>query len=170
ATRFNNLFGETFVLPKAVIPKVGARVMGLDEPEVKMSKSIARSRPGHAIGLLDDEKKLKKAIMSAVTDSERETRFDQASPGVVNLLEIYESLTGESRETIEATFDGKGYGELKKAVLGVVVETLEPIQVRYTELMNDRAELESIIGHGADEAREIAVKTMAKVRRAVGVG
>lgn len=170
ATRFNNLFGETFVLPKAVIPKVGARIMGLDEPEVKMSKSIARTRPNHAIGLLDDEKQLKKTIMSAVTDSGRETRFEHASPGVVNLLEIYESLTQESREDIEAKFEGKGYGELKKAVLGVVIETLKPIQTRYFELMNDRAELESVIKQGGDQAREIAAKTMEKVRSAVGVG
>jgi tryptophanyl-tRNA synthetase len=170
ATRFNNLFGETFVLPRAVVPKIGARIMGLDEPEVKMSKSIARTRPAHAIGLLDDEKKLKKIIMSAVTDSERETRFEKASPGVVNLLTIYQSLTGESRENIEASFEGKGYGELKKAVLGVVIETLKPIQTRYNELMNDKAELESIIKQGADQAREIAATTMAKVRSAVGVG
>jgi tryptophanyl-tRNA synthetase len=170
ATRFNNLFGETFVLPRAVVPKIGARIMGLDEPEVKMSKSIARTRPAHAIGLLDDEKKLKKIIMSAVTDSERETRFEKASPGVVNLLTIYQSLTGESRENIEASFEGKGYGELKKAVLGVVLEALKPIQTRYNELMNDKAELESIIKRGADQAREIAATTMAKVRSAVGVG
>lgn len=170
ATRFNNLFGETFVLPKAVVPKVGARIMGLDEPEVKMSKSIARTRPAHAVGLLDDEKTLKKTIMSAVTDSERETRFEKASPGVINLLTIYQSLTHESREDIEAKFEGKGYGELKKAVLGAVIDTLKPIQTRYNELMNDRAELESIIRQGADQAREIAAKTMDKVRRAVGVG
>jgi tryptophanyl-tRNA synthetase len=170
ATRFNNLFGETFVLPKAVVPKVGARVMGLDEPEVKMSKSIARTRPHHAIGLLDDEKKLKKTIMSSVTDSGRETRFEHASPGVLNLLEIYESLTLESRETIEATFEGKGYGDLKKAVLAVVINALKPIQTRYDEFMNDRAGLEAIMKQGADQAREIAVKTMEKVRKAVGVG
>jgi tryptophanyl-tRNA synthetase len=170
ATRFNNLFGDTFVLPKAIVPKVGARVMGLDEPEVKMSKSIARVRPHHAIGLLDDEKKLKKTIMSSVTDSGRETRFEHASAGVVNLLEIYESLTFESRESIEATFESKGYGELKKAVLGAVIDALKPIQTRYSELLNDKAELEAIICQGADQAREIAVKTMDKVRKAVGVG
>jgi tryptophanyl-tRNA synthetase len=170
ATRFNNLFGEIFVLPKAVIPKVGARVMGLDEPEVKMSKSIARSRPSHAVGLLDDEKTLKKVIMSSVTDSERETRFENASPGVLNLLSIYQALTNESREAIEARFEGKGYGELKKGVLTAMIETLQPIQTRYKEIMNDRAGLESTIKRGAEQAREIAVKTMEKVRKAVGVG
>jgi tryptophanyl-tRNA synthetase len=170
ATRFNNLFGETFILPKAVVPKVGARVMGFDEPEAKMSKSIARTRPSHAVGLLDDEKTLKKVIMSSVTDSERETRFEHASPGVLNLLTVYQALTNESRETIEATFEGKGYGELKKAVLGAVIDTLKPIQTRYQEIMNDRASLESTIKQGADQAREMAAKTMGKVRKAVGVG
>jgi tryptophanyl-tRNA synthetase len=170
ATRFNNLFGETFVLPKAVVPKIGARVMGLDEPEVKMSKSIARERPSHAVGLLDDEKTLKKVIMSAVTDSGRETRFDKASPGVVNLLTIYQSLTGEARDTIEAKFEGQGYGYLKKEVLAAVIETLKPIQARYNGFMADRAGLESIIKHGADRARAIASVTMQKVRDAVGVG
>jgi tryptophanyl-tRNA synthetase len=170
ATRFNNLFGETFVLPKAVIPKVGARVMGFDEPEVKMSKSIARSRPSHAVGLLDDEKTLKKVIMSSVTDSERETRFEHASPGVRNLLTVYQALTNESREDMEAKFEGKGYGELKKALLGAVIDTLKPIQNRYHEIMADRVGLESVIKQGADQARDFAVKKMDKVRRAVGVG
>ncbi len=170
ATRFNNLFGETFVLPKAVVPKVGARIMGFDEPEVKMSKSIARTRPSHAVSLLDDEKTLKKVIMSSVTDSERETRFEYASPGVLNLLAIYQVLTNESRAAIEARFEGKGYGELKKAVLGAVIDTLKPIQTRYQEIMSDRAGLESIIKQGADQAREMAAKKMDKVRQAVGVG
>jgi tryptophanyl-tRNA synthetase len=168
--RFNILFGETFVLPKAVVPKVGARVMGLDEPEVKMSKSIARERPLHAAKLLDDEKTLKKAFMSAVTDSEKETRFDHASPGVVNLLSIYQAITHESREVIEAKFAGQGYGHLKKEVFAVVLEALKPIQQRYNEIMNDKAGLEQVIQEGADQAREIAVKTMDKVRKAVGIG
>lgn len=170
AVRFNNLFGETFVLPKAVIPKIGARVMGMDDPSAKMSKSIARSRPGHAIGMLDDEKTLKKAIMSAVTDSERETRFEHASPGVVNLLSIYQALTGDTTEAIEAKFEGQGYGFLKKELLAQVIETLNPIQTRYQELMENRAELESLIERGADRAREIAVPIMQRVRDATGVG
>jgi tryptophanyl-tRNA synthetase len=167
--RFNILFGETFVLPKAVVPKVGARVMGLDEPEVKMSKSIARERPLHAAKLLDDEKTLKKAFMSAVTDSAKETRFDHASPGVVNLLSIYQAITQESREAIEAKFV-QGYGHLKKEVFAVVFEALKPIQQRYNEIMNDKAGLEQVIQEGADQAREIAAKTMDKVRKAVGIG
>ncbi|MDQ3459689.1 MAG: tryptophan--tRNA ligase [Deinococcota bacterium] len=170
AVRFNHLFGETFVLPKAVIPEVGARVMGLDDPETKMSKSLAVTRPGHAIGLLDDARTIKKAIMSAVTDSARETRFEQASPGVRNLLGLYRVLSGESREAVEARFAGQGYGQLKKEVLEAVLATLEPLQASYRELMKDPAYLEATLERGADRARAIASKTMARVRGATGLG
>lgn len=170
AVRFNNLFGETFVLPQASIPKLGARVMGLDEPEAKMSKSLAVSRPGHAINLLDDDKTIKKAIMSAVTDSGREVRFDQASPGVKNLLSLYGVLTGEAEADIEAKFAGQGYGYLKKELLAVVLETLKPLQARYYEIMDDPAGLESTLERGAERAREIAAKTMERVRAATGIG
>lgn len=170
ATRFNHLFGETFVLPKAVVPEVGARVMGLDDPTVKMSKSIARSRPGHAIGMLDDEATVKRAIMSAVTDSARELRFEHASPGVRNLLGIYQALTEKPQADIEQEFAGKGYGDLKKALLAQVIATLKPIQQRYRELMADRAALEQLIARGAERAREIAVPVIERVRRATGVG
>lgn len=170
AIRFNNLFGDVFVLPKAVIPEEGAKVMGLDEPEAKMSKSIARARPGHAINLLDDEKTIKKAIMSAVTDSERETRFDYASPGVVNLLTIYRALSHDSREAIEAIFEGQGYGFLKKELLGLVLDTLRPIQSSYHEIMNDREALERLLAKNAESARAIAAKTLKKMKEATGLG
>jgi tryptophanyl-tRNA synthetase len=170
AVRFNNLFGEVFVLPEAVIPKLGARIMGLDDPEAKMSKSLALTRPGHAIGLLDDEKTVKKAIMRAVTDSERETRFEYASPGVRNLLTLYQVLTGEAQEIVEARFAGKGYGQLKKELVGVVLDTLRPIQARYREITQDPATLDATLARGAERAREIAAATMARVREAVGVG
>ena len=169
AQRFNNLFGEVFVVPKAQIPTVGARVMGLDEPTVKMSKSLAVHRPGHAINLLDDPATVKKAVMSAVTDSGRELRIEHASPGVRNLLAIYQVLTKKSAEDIEAEFDGAGYGHLKKAVVEVIVSTLEPIQARYHEYMNDRAQLEALLTGGAEKARAIADGTMRRVRDAMGV-
>lgn len=169
AVRFNHLFGETFVLPRAVIPEVGARVMGLDDPETKMSKSLAVTRPGHAIGLLDDAATVKKAIMSAVTDSARETRFEHASPGVRNLLGLYTVLTGESQAASEAKFEGQGYGVLKKEVLGAVMATLEPLQARYRELMKNPDYLEATLERGADRAREIASRTMARVRAATGL-
>ncbi len=170
AIRFNNLFGETFVLPKAVIPEEGAKVMGLDEPEAKMSKSVARNRPGHAINLLDNEKTIKKAIMSAVTDSEKETRFEHASAGVINLLTMYRALTHESRDAIEARFEGKGYGFLKKELLGAVLETLKPIQSKFNEIMADRDGLERLLAKNADAAREIAAKTLSKMKEATGLG
>ncbi len=170
AIRFHHLFGEVFRLPVAVIPEVGARVMGLDDPETKMSKSLAVTRPGHAINLLDDEKTIKKAIMSAVTDSGREARFEHASPGVKNLLSLYGVLTGEPMDAVEATFAGQGYGALKKALLGEVLATLTPLQARYTEIMSDRAGLEAILARGADRARETASVTMQRVRAATGLG
>jgi tryptophanyl-tRNA synthetase len=170
ALRFHRLFGEVFKLPVAVIPEVGARVMGLDDPETKMSKSLAVSRPGHAINLLDDEKTIRKAIMSAVTDSGRETRFEHASPGVRNLLSIYQALTREPMSAVEATFEGQGYGALKKALVGVVWETLRPLQERYEAIMADRAALEALLTRGAERAREIASATMQRVRDATGVG
>jgi len=170
ATRFNHLFGETFRLPKAVVPKSGARVMGFDDPETKMSKSIARERDRHAVHLLDPESKIKKTIMSAVTDSEREVRFEHASAGVKNLLGILNATTGETYEQLADRFDGKGYGDLKKAVLEAVLETLAPIQARYQELAGDPAELDAILARGADRARERAARTLERAQRALGVG
>ena len=108
--------------------------------------------------------------MSAVTDSERETRFEHASPGVKNLLSLYQVLTNESQEVIEAKFEGQGYGTLKKAVLEAVMETLEPIQTRYHDIMADPEGLESLLAEGAAEAQEIAAKTMVRVKDATGIG
>jgi len=170
ATRFNHLFGETFKLPKAVLPRFGARIMGLDDPEVKMSKSIAAKVDGHAINLLDDEKRVRKAVMAAVTDSGRELRFEHASPGVRNLLAIYQALTGRPMPEIEAELEGAGYGQLKKAVVGVVMDTLTPLQQRYREFMDDRAELDRLLADGAERAAAIAARTMERVRVAMGVG
>lgn len=170
AIRFNNLFGEVFVLPKAVIPKMGARIMGFDDPTVKMSKSIAKDKAGHAVNLLDSEKAIKKTVMSAVTDSDRETRFEHASQGVRNLLELFETLTGESRESIEGKFEGQGYGFLKKELLGAVMDTVTPLRKRYAEIMDDREGLERVLSRGADEAREKAAQTLKKMKEATGLG
>ncbi len=170
AIRFNNLFGDVFTIPKAVIPKLGARVMSFDEPETKMSKSIARSKTGHAVNLLDSEKRIRKTIMSAVTDSERETRFEHASKGVYNLLSLYETLSGDSREAIEAKFEGQGYGTLKKEVANLVIDSLAPLQKRYAEIMADRDGLEHILARGAEKAREHAAITLKRMKDATGVG
>lgn len=169
AQRFNHLFGETFVVPEAVIRSSGARVMGFDDPTTKMSKSIGALKAGHAIGLLDPPEVIRRTVMRAVTDTVRETRFDHASPGVLNLLVIYEALSGEPRAAIEARFDGRGYGELKSAVADLVIATLTPIQQRFTEITSDPATLTQLLDDGAERVRPLADATMARVRRATGL-
>ena len=170
AIRFHHLFGEVFVLPRAVIPTAGARVMAFDEPTAKMSKSTASERAGHAVLLLDPPDVVRKTIMSAVTDSERETRFEHASPGVRNLLTVWQALDGRPMAALEAEVAGRGYGDLKKRVVEVVVAALAPIQARYAELMDDPAELDALLARGAERARATAANTLARMRAAVGVG
>ena len=169
AIRFNNLFGDVFTLPRVVIPDLGARIMGLDEPTVKMSKSLAENRSGHAINLLDSEVTVRKNIMAAVTDSGREVRFEYASPGVLNLLTIYQVLTGLSKDEIGREFEGVGYGQLKKALVEVVLGTLSPIQERFRCYMSDLDELDAILARGAERARSIAARTLHRVKGAVGI-
>jgi tryptophanyl-tRNA synthetase len=170
AQRFNILFGETFRLPKAVVPRSGARVMGFDEPTVKMSKSLAKDRDRHAVFLLDDERKIRKTVMSAVTDSGREVRYEHAGAGVRNLLSVLQSLEGTAMPELEARFEGKGYGDLKKAVVEAILGTLGPIQARYRELAADPAELDALLARGAERARERAAATLARAQQALGVG
>jgi len=170
AQRFNHLFGDTFRLPRAVVPKSGARVMGFDEPTVKMSKSLAKDRDRHAVFLLDDEKRIRKTVMSAVTDSGREVRYEHAGPGVRNLLQVLQSLLGDPIDVIEARFEGKGYGDLKKAVLEAILDTLRPIQERYREYAADPAELDAVLARGAERARGHAARTLARAQDALGVG
>lgn len=170
ATRFNHLFGDTFVMPKAVIPEYGARIMGLDDPSVKMSKSIAVERAGHAIDLLDSEKTIRKAIMSAQTDSGREFRFEHASPGVKNLLSIEQSLTGTPIDELSERYSGGGYGDLKKGVFAAVMEALTPLQQRYHEYMDDIPSLDALLKQGATRAAERAEVVLTRVQGAIGVG
>ncbi len=166
AERFNRLFGEVFVVPEPLIREVGARVMGLDEPTRKMSKSIESQH--HSIGLLDDPKKLRKTIMRAVTDSQTDIVFDAERPGVFNLLTIYQALSGQGREEIEAQFVGKGYGDLKGAVADQVLAALEPIQARYREVTEDPAYIDGLLEESAAKLRPIVDDTMDRVRRAMG--
>lgn len=170
AIRFNNLFGETFVVPALALPPAGARVMGLDEPTVKMSKSIAVSRPGHAVFLDDPPKTARKKIMRAVTDSGCDYDPATASAGVVNLMGILSAITGEPVPAIAARFAGQGYGYLKAEVADAVVAELEPIQAAYARYMDDPAELDRVLGASTDAVRAIAVATMGRVRRATGIG
>lgn len=168
AQRFNHLYGETFVIPEALIPKEGARVMGLDDPHSKMSKSAAGEY--HAVYLLDPPDVARKKIMRATTDSGREIIFSDApeKAGVNNLLTIYQALTQESKETIEARFAGKGYGDLKKAVAEVVVEALTPLQQRYDALVEEEGYLEQVLANGAERAATLAEKTLKQVKDRVG--
>ena len=136
----------------------------------KMSKSIGEQKKGHSIGLLDDEKDIKKAIMSSVTDSGMETRFGHAGAGVINLMTLYQVMTGETREKIEAQFEGKGYGTLKKALLEATLEKLRPVRAKYEELTADPHHIDAILKDGANRIRPIAERTMQRVKQAVGLG
>ncbi|MGC1908242.1 MAG: tryptophan--tRNA ligase [Candidatus Dormiibacterota bacterium] len=169
AGRFNRLFGETFVLPESRIGRMGAggRVMALDDPEVKMSKS-ADGDVG-LIALLDSPKMIRSKLMRAKTDSGKEVDVANAGPGVANLLDIYRGLTSCTTEQLVSEFAGAGYGDLKRKVADVVVDTLTPIQMRYQELMGDPVHIDDILANGASRAREIAGATMAEVRERVGL-
>jgi len=171
AERFNHLFGETFVVPEPLIAEAGARIMALDDPTMKMSKSMAHVK-GHSVNLLDDPKDIERAIMRAKTDSGSEIRFskDAEKAGVNNLLTIYQVLTGKSQEASELDFaNARGYGDLKKAVAEVVISATEPIRNRHKEIMTDRAELERIMRVGADKARVISEPRLADVKRKMGL-
>jgi len=168
AQRFNHLYGETFVIPEVMIPVAGARVMGLDDPTSKMSKS--NESEYHAVYMLDDKSTLKRKIMRSVTDSYKEIKFssDTDRAGVNNLLTIYQAITNESVDKIESDFSAKGYGDLKKAVLEVVVSALEPLQAEYSRLMGDKGYLDDILLTGAEKASDIANDTLKRTKQRVG--
>lgn len=167
AERFNNRFGETFVVPEIRVPEVGARIMSLQEPTKKMSKSDENERS--YISMLDSPKQIEKKIKSAVTDSDMEIKFDvENKPGVSNLLSIYASCTGKTIAEAEAHFAGKGYGDLKGEVATVVIDTLEPIQKRYEELIQSE-ELDDNLTDGANRATKIANETLYKVKEKMGL-
>ena len=168
AQRFNHLYGETFTLPSVMNPQAGARVMGLDNPTAKMSKSEASEN--HAVFLLDSLPAARKKIMRAVTDSHREIRFskDRERAGVNNLLTIYQAITNETSEAIETHFANKGYGDLKRAVADCVVDTLEPLQTRYNELMNEAGYLDSVLKVGREKAGAIAEATLKLAQERMG--
>jgi tryptophanyl-tRNA synthetase len=168
AQRFNSIYGKTFVLPEPVIPDVGARIMGLDDPTKKMSGS--EEGPNHAIALLDSPEVIRAKIMRATTDSQRDVVFDESRPGINNLLTIYQIFTGEKNKEIEAKFAGKGYGDLKKALAEVVIEGLRPIQERYKALTAEPGRIDAILKEGATKARPLAEKMLAEVKKKVGLG
>ncbi|KSU62222.1 tryptophan--tRNA ligase [[Bacillus] enclensis] len=168
AERFNNKYNDIFTIPEVRIPKVGARVMSLQDPVKKMSKSDANQKS--FITLLDDPKQIEKKIKSAVTDSDGIVKYDKENkPGVSNLLSIYSILEGTTIEELEHKYDGKGYGEFKSDLAQVVVNTIKPIQDRYNELI-DSEELDDILDRGAEKANRAAGKMLKKMERAMGLG
>lgn len=166
ANRFNNAYSETFVVPEVYIPKVGARLMSLQEPTKKMSKSDSNEN-GYIL-MLDPLDAVVKKIKRAVTDSDACVKCGEGKAGVENLMNIYSASTGKSLDEIERIFDGKGYGEFKEAVAEAVVEVLRPIQEKYNDLMANKDYLEKVYRDGAERARYTARKTVSKVYRKVG--
>jgi len=166
AQRFNSTYSETFKIPEPYITKSGARIMSLQAPMQKMSKSDENQNA--TLYILDPPEMLQKKLMSAVTDSGSEIRAGEDKPGISNLLQIHASLSGQSIADIEASFAGKGYGTFKKAVADQVIAALEPVQKRYNELIQDKAYLESVLNAGADAAQRRAYKLLSKVYRKAG--
>ena len=166
AMRFNARFGETFVIPEAVILKETAKIFDLQNPTAKMSKS---GDPKGLVNIMDDSSVITKKIKSAVTDLDGEIRFDrEAKPGVSNLLGIHSAISGESIASLESRFAGAGYGALKGEVIDVVLGRIEPIRNRAEELLSDPAELDRLLAKGADKANEQAEKTLALVYDKIG--
>lgn len=168
AERFNKRFGETLIVPNFKMADVGVRIMSLQEPTKKMSKSDENKKA--TITLLDDPKAIEKKIKSAVTDTDGIIKYDKVNkPGISNLLEILSVLSGKKISEIEAEFEGKGYGDFKKEVARVVLETIVPIQERYNEIINS-PELDEILDNGAKRANEVANATLKKMESSFGLG
>ena len=167
AQRFNSVYGETFVMPEAISPKVGAKIMSLQEPTKKMSKSDENLNA--TILLSDDKDAIMRKFKRAVTDSDGFVKYDvENKPGVSNLMGIYNVFTGKSFEEIEKEFEGKGYGVLKEAVGQAVVDGLAPIQGEYNRILSDKAYLESVMKDGAMKAQRYSQRILDKVYRKVG--
>jgi tryptophanyl-tRNA synthetase len=168
AQRFNSIYGMTLKLPEPVIAKIGARIMGLDDPLKKMSKSDKQEN--HAIGLLDSPEDIRLKVQRATTDSLYEIRFDKNRPGINNLLTIYALFSGLSHADIEKQFAGRGYAVLKEELAEVIIESLGPLQSRYRELMKEPAYIDRLLAEGASQVRPIAEKTLRTVKDKVGLG
>lgn len=167
AQRFNSLYGDTFVVPATHLPLVGARVMGLDEPDKKMSKSATGS--GHAVALLDPPGQIRKKIMRATTDSNPAVDFDSLGQGVENLLTIFQAFSGWPAERMRSHFTGLRYGDLKKQVAEMVVCSVEPIQKRYQEIVSEEGYLASVLKQGAERVAPIANSTVELVKERMGL-
>lgn len=166
ALRFNNRYGDTFVVPEGIYPKVGARIMSLDDPTSKMSKS--NPNEFSKIGLLEDEKKIKKSIMRATTDSEAVIRLDwENKPGVSNLLTLYSVFGGVPIPELEKKYDGLGYGNLKKDLVEIIIDYLRPIRERYESLRHSD-ELVGILSRGAENAEHVSRDVLNRVKDQIG--
>jgi tryptophanyl-tRNA synthetase len=168
AQRFNRLFGDTLVPPEPLIPGSGARVMGLDDPTAKMSKSVAATKRGHAIGLLDSPDEIRRSISRATTDSQSSVDFAALSPGTANLLELYAAFSGASSDQVKEEFEGQRYSKLKTRVADTVIEALSPLQERYAAIAENPELLDAVLDEGADKAAVMAGTTMKRVEKAVG--
>ena len=166
ANRFNAIYGDVFTIPEPYIGKQGAKIMSLQDPTKKMSKSD--ENPNASIILLDDTDTIIRKFKRAVTDSEAVVRYSEDKPGISNLMTIYSVMTGKSYEEIEREFDGKGYGDFKLAVGEVVANGLKPIQDRFYDLSKDKAYVDGIIKNNAEKANYFARKTLRKVQKKVG--
>lgn len=168
AERFNKLYGKAFTIPEGYYGKASAKIMGLQDPTAKMSKSA--TNPNDVILLEDEPDVIIKKFKKAVTDSENKVRFDpENKPGVSNLMQIYSSITGLKMEEIEKEFEGEGYGTFKTKVAETVVNKLEPIQKKYKELLENKEFLEKIYTEGANKARKLASKTLEDVKERIGI-
>ncbi len=166
AQRFNHNYSPTFKVPEPYIPKVGARIMSLQDPAQKMSKSDVNERS--TIFLTDSDEQIRNKIKRAVTDSGSEVKFDETRPGVANLMTLYHAATGKSFAEIEMEFAGQGYGNFKSAVGNAVADYIRPIRERFVEIRNDKNRLNGILRHGAEQAGSCAMKTLRKVYKKVG--
>jgi tryptophanyl-tRNA synthetase len=167
AERFNSMYGDTFVVPKTKLPAVGARVMGLDDPTKKMSKSAQGS--GHSIALLDPPDVAKKKIMRAVTDAQPGVNFAAPGDGIANLLSIFQAFSEWPDDKMRAHFEGKRYGDFKKEVAEMVISHLEPFQARYREITGDAGHLDRLLAAGAERANAIANRTVRTVKERMGL-
>ncbi len=168
AQRFNSIYGDTFKIPEPIINRTGSRIMGLDNPEKKMSKSGTQTY--NAIYLLDSPDDIRLKIMKAATDSESKIVFDKNRKAIYNLLTIFELFSGSKRSDIETQFNGKGYAYFKKELAEVVIEGLRSLQSHYQKLTEDLAYIDSLINEGASRVRTIAEKTLQEVKSKIGIG
>ncbi len=167
AQRFNSLYGDTFVVPDTSLPAVGARIMGLDDPTQKMSKSTTGA--GHAVALLDPPEKIRKTIMRATTDSNPAVDFAGAGPGVLNLIAIYQAFSGASDDEIKRRFTGMRYGDLKKQVAEMVIAHFDPFQQRYRQIVSEPGYLDGVLREGAERVAPIANETVRLVKERMGL-